>query len=1368
MATVTSLKMDISSQFDPKGMDDAKAKLKEMQAQLDELRNKKLDIQADTSDVNLKIAETKRDIDSMNTRLQLNADDTLALGAIDRLKEKLAGLQEEKINLRIDALQAQAEIDKIKLEMDDLKAKMDKNKLKLNLDTSPMRQELDRAKTDVDNATKSMQNSFQNAGSAGQKAMLNLVSAAILLAPALVPLAGAALLTGGALVSAFTGAGAAAGVFGLALGATLKEGLGVAKNADQLNTQLNSQKAVLSTLTPGSAAYKAQLAQINQTQTQLNATLNAQGPVVRQVAEQIMSLQDQWKHYQAVTASAVSPYINSILNAISQTMKAMVPIVDAVTTALQPMRQQFDAFFTAANGKDMGAGLQHVVDWIATVGVRDLQLFVNILHNLIVTFGQIVQAFSSQGVSVLQWLEATTAQLDKWGANGGFQRFAQYVQANMPTISHSLESMGQAIQHIVVALAGMGGPSLTTLSIVSNLLAHLPVGVVQAFFVAFAGYKVISLAAASIEGVVGSFKAIDMAIKVARLSMIAFTAAQAGNTVVAEENSAAQVAVKIGTLASAVATGVATAAQWAWNAAMTVADAVGAPVVLVIGAIVAAVAALGFGIYELVKHWSTVWGEIKRIAADVWGFLQSKWGWLMALFAPPIGILVALIAHWKEVWGAIKEAASAIWQFLKGAWSDFIDTMKKIWDTVSGALKSAWNATWNGLKSAAQAVWDALKAAWEAVINALKAAWDTVSSALKSAWDAVWNALKSSAQAVWDGLKAAWSSVLNAVKSAWDTVSAALRSAWDTFWNALKAAGQAVWDAIRAAWEAVLAAIRKAWDTVSSALRSAWDSFWNALKSAGQAVWDAIKSAWEGILNGIKSAWDTVSNTLKSAWSKVWNDIKGTASQIWGDIKSAADQAWKDIANAFVKPVNFVIDTVWNHGIAAVWNDTAGALGLGKLPTEVKIPNFAGGGYVRGPGGPKEDKVPAWLSDTEFVVQSDAVKKYGVGFMHDLNQMRFATGGLVERYPGQRLAGGDTGAGSTAQGVQTGGSGVANDNAAQNAVATANAGGNAATIAASTYAVSNLNPIAFAQSLASFVNKVTGGLLGDAMKAAIHALIDPLIGAVPVPGKFDMKKPANTLLDKAIDKMVNAQQAKIAASTAVIGGTIPTGSRLQIIDAALSADGIPQSDWPVWEAGLNTLITRESNWDPNAINNSDSNAAAGTPSEGLAQVIAPTFAAYRNPSLPNNLLDPVANVAAAINYIKAVYGSITNVQQANANLPPKGYDMGGALMPGYTLAHNTTGVMEGVLNPIGLSAVGGLEGLHALNSGRMRYAEPSSSVHADHHGHNRRHHGDVHVHIECPIEVNEAQDGRDIIDRVENELLPKIVVAIEQGVGARG
>lgn len=56
---------------------------------------------------------------------------------------------------------------------------------------------------------------------------------------------------------------------------------------------------------------------------------------------------------------------------------------------------------------------------------------------------------------------------------------------------------------------------------------------------------------------------------------------------------------------------------------------------------------------------------------------------------------------------------------------------------------------------------------------------------------------------------------------------------------------------------------------------------------------------------------------------------------------------------------------------------------------------MARGGYITGPGTGTSDSIPAWLSNGEYVMRAAAVRKYGLGFMHRINQNRFAKGGVV-------------------------------------------------------------------------------------------------------------------------------------------------------------------------------------------------------------------------------------------------------------------------------------------------------------------------------------------------------------------------------------
>jgi cell wall-associated NlpC family hydrolase len=114
-----------------------------------------------------------------------------------------------------------------------------------------------------------------------------------------------------------------------------------------------------------------------------------------------------------------------------------------------------------------------------------------------------------------------------------------------------------------------------------------------------------------------------------------------------------------------------------------------------------------------------------------------------------------------------------------------------------------------------------------------------------------------------------------------------------------------------------------------------------------------------------------------------------------------------------------------------------------------------------------------------------------------------------------------------------------------------------------------------------------------------------------------------------------------ASSSAAASGTGVTvgGNVKSWIAQAEKIAGVSSS----WTTGLEEIIQHESGGNPKAINLSDSNAAAGHPSQGLMQEIPSTFAAYAKAPWNKNIDDPVSNIVAGIRYIKSRYGGINNV-----------------------------------------------------------------------------------------------------------------------------
>ncbi|MFC9897818.1 DUF4226 domain-containing protein [Nocardia sp. NPDC127579] len=138
---------------------------------------------------------------------------------------------------------------------------------------------------------------------------------------------------------------------------------------------------------------------------------------------------------------------------------------------------------------------------------------------------------------------------------------------------------------------------------------------------------------------------------------------------------------------------------------------------------------------------------------------------------------------------------------------------------------------------------------------------------------------------------------------------------------------------------------------------------------------------------------------------------------------------------------------------------------------------------------------------------------------------------------------------------------------------------------------------------------------------------------------------ANSDAAAAIDNLTNQWIANIAGKeyASPVSGNMPGGTVGQWIQQALAV--LQQNGYDISTIdpeAIAIIIQHESSGDPNAINNWDSNAAKGIPSQGLMQTIPPTFKEWKIDGY-ENILDPVDNIIAGVRYAIDRYGSVSNV-----------------------------------------------------------------------------------------------------------------------------
>lgn len=252
------------------------------------------------------------------------------------------------------------------------------------------------------------------------------------------------------------------------------------------------------------------------------------------------------------------------------------------------------------------------------------------------------------------------------------------------------------------------------------------------------------------------------------------------------------------------------------------------PVTWIVLAIVAAVALLVVGIYELVKHWGAVWGWIKSVSLTVWHALVTAWN------ATVHGIETAVMWVWNTI----------LKPFVMGFKTTFVDP-------IAAYLKIWWalfRFAFDIVATIAKDLGRVFVAAFHIVSNAIDWAWHTT---IKPFFDFV--------------MKWAITPLIGFIR--W------LAQEWMAVWHSVEQQLNAAWNIIKIVFNFINTYGIQPLTSAIRAFAKVWGEVWNTASSILNSIWkNAIKPLFDGIMAGL--------HAIEKAWNSVMNAPGGAAKAV--------------------------------------------------------------------------------------------------------------------------------------------------------------------------------------------------------------------------------------------------------------------------------------------------------------------------------------------------------------------------------------------------------------------------------------------------------------------------------------------------------
>jgi hypothetical protein len=358
-----------------------------------------------------------------------------------------------------------------------------------------------------------------------------------------------------------------------------------------------------------------------------------------------------------------------------------------------------------------------------------------------------------------------------------------------------------------------------------------------------------------------------------------------------------------------------------------------------------------------------------------------------------IAAIIATAYAWRAAMWAVKIAqdAMALARFisninLAAARQKIITAATKAWAVAQRLLNAAMRMNpigliITGLTLLAGGLVLAYKKS-ETFRNIVNAAWAAIKTAIVGTWN---NYIKPALAAFWGFIK---NNLWPIIKGFWGVIRVAFKGIWfaiKLYWGYIKAVfnvwkfvlTKVVWPAVKFLWSMVRLAFRGIWTVIKWAWAGMKTTF-NALRSFFRNVLAPVfRWLWNSV---VKPVFNGIKNTISGIWTKgirpVFNALKNFIySTVRPGFKKGVDaigSIWNGLKRLAAKPVNFLIEWVYNKGIRKMINMIPGVKDL-KAAAPIK---FARGGAVNG-GIRGKDSVSAMLMPGEHVWTTKEVNALG-------------------------------------------------------------------------------------------------------------------------------------------------------------------------------------------------------------------------------------------------------------------------------------------------------------------------------------------------------------------------------------------------------
>ncbi|WP_449126457.1 phage tail tape measure protein [Staphylococcus chromogenes] len=198
------------------------------------------------------------------------------------------------------------------------------------------------------------------------------------------------------------------------------------------------------------------------------------------------------------------------------------------------------------------------------------------------------------------------------------------------------------------------------------------------------------------------------------------------------------------------------------------------------------------------KAFNGVKSIIGNVLKFIWSIVSSTF---KRIFSITKSIFTSVFNFVKSIWSSIRNTVSSIvrslWTRVKGTWNILYSGTKNIFSRIKSWLTSIWNTIKATVTRVVSKLWSSVKNTWNKLWSGTRSIFNRVKLWLSNVWNSIRNTITRVASNLWSRVKGTWQKLWNGTRYIFNKVKSWMTNVWNSIKNSVTGIASKLWGAVR-------------------------------------------------------------------------------------------------------------------------------------------------------------------------------------------------------------------------------------------------------------------------------------------------------------------------------------------------------------------------------------------------------------------------------------------------------------------------------------------------------------------------------------------------------------------------------------------